>query len=154
MDNKKRIIIGILISIGVIVFITIMVIITNKKNIVGVYGNKNTIHKLVINEDKSCKYFFIDNNCEWKLSKDKVTFVLSGYSLHSDLYHYERNQQTSISENYKSKDECLNKIKELKETYDVLTPNCEYFETTYKAEIKDNGLLINDIFYEKIEDDN
>ena len=152
MDNKRKVIIGILISTGVILFIAIMVIVTSKKNVAGIYKYNN--QKIELNEDKSCKYVFIDKlACKWELSKDKVNIIISGYSLKSDLYHYERNEQTSIAESYDTKEKCLQKVNELKPTYDVLTPNCDYFENTYKAEIKDNGLLINNVFYEKVEED-
>ena len=152
MDNKKKIIIGVSISIGVILFIAIMVIITSKKNVVGIYKYNN--QTIELKEDKSCKYIF--NNklaCKWEISKDKVKIILSGYSLSSDLYHYEHNTLTSISESYDTKEKCLQKVNELKPTYDVLTPNCDYFENVIKGEIKDNDLLINNVIFTKVEDE-
>ena len=85
--------------------------------------------------------------------KDKISITISSYSLHSDLYHYERNQQTGIAESFNTKEECLQRVEELEETYDVLSPDCNYNEQIYKAEIKENGLLINNIFFEKVLED-
>ena len=165
MDKKKKIIVGMSISIVIILFIATMLILTSKKDVVGVYKYQN--QKIVLNEDKTCQFVFMNNlACNWLIEKNNVKIILSGYSLSSDLYHYETNTLSSISENYDSKEKCINKVNELKEKYDVLDDNyCKRFEYSFKAEIKDKGLLFkeqkndngwsinNDMLFEKIEHD-
>lgn len=162
MNNKYKIISGIIIMVLLISNIITLVLLLNKKDncnvneidtnksensIVGIYHNSNWNNRdatLQLNEDMTCKYPNSNDTCKWTFDNGKLTITLSTYHIKYD------NKDLQLSSSSWNIEACEESLENLKEEYKLINGRCEASNSEHEANIVNGGILLHDHVFNKI----
>jgi ABC-type lipoprotein release transport system permease subunit len=152
MNKKVIIILSVIVAIGVISFIAIMLLNNGSdkslNKAVGIYHNDNwNSHEatLQLNKDKTCKYPNNTQSCEWTISEDKITITLGHYTIKAD-----NSDNVGRAIFYNTKEECEDKLEGYTGAFSLINPRCVKEGSTHEATLINNGILLYDHVFSKV----
>lgn len=167
MNNKLRLIIGILLVVIIILLVIIIVLLTKNSNsnnivnsnsnskksevanVVGIYHTYNwNKHEdtLIFNEDMTCEYPGNIKLCKWSIEDKKITIELSIYMTYDE-------KNTDLANHFFSKQACDEFVQELKESDNKYEKaSCKLLPYgTHEAMLLNNGLVLHDTMFNKVD---